>query len=122
MNNSIHIGHRGDVFSDLHLSALPIAGDTRTADLGKIHEKSSWLFLYFAIIIVVSMISKIKIPQSYPHSPTRACVERSDEVSACPLMPSNTPDPSPSLISARGVTMQFPVAKRYRELLLHPLR
>jgi ABC-2 type transport system ATP-binding protein len=37
-------------------------------------------------------------------------------------MPNNTPDPSPSLISVRGVTMQFPVAKRYRELLLHPLR
>jgi ABC-2 type transport system ATP-binding protein len=27
-----------------------------------------------------------------------------------------------SLISARGVSMRFPYAKRYRELLLHPLR
>jgi ABC-2 type transport system ATP-binding protein len=52
----------------------------------------------------------------------RACMERSDEISACRLMPSNSPDPSSSLISIRGVTMQFPVAKRYRELLLHPFR
>jgi ABC-2 type transport system ATP-binding protein len=49
-------------------------------------------------------------------------MEQSDDISACRLMPGNTPDPRPSLISARGVTMQFPVAKRYRELLLHPFR
>jgi len=35
-------------------------------------------------------------------------------------MLSRTLDPTPNLILARGVTMQFPVAKRYRELLLHP--
>jgi ABC-2 type transport system ATP-binding protein len=34
----------------------------------------------------------------------------------------STLDTSPNLISVQGVTMQFPVAKRYRELLLHPLR
>src|ERR1700733_9415323 len=34
----------------------------------------------------------------------------------------STPDPGPSFISARSVTMQFPVPKRYRELLLHPFR
>jgi ABC-2 type transport system ATP-binding protein len=49
-------------------------------------------------------------------------MEQPDDISACRLMPSNTPDPGPSLISARGITMQFPVAKRYRELLLHPFR
>ena len=37
-------------------------------------------------------------------------------------MPSIKPDPNPSLISLRDVTMQFPVVKRYRELLLHPFR
>ena len=31
-------------------------------------------------------------------------------------------DPSSNLIKAREVTMQFPVTKRYRELLLHPFR
>src|SRR5580704_16009751 len=35
-------------------------------------------------------------------------------------MLSHTLDPTPSLILARDVTMQFPVTKRYRELLLHP--
>jgi ABC-2 type transport system ATP-binding protein len=54
--------------------------------------------------------------------PIQACVERSDEVSGSRLMPSNTPDQSPNFITAQGVTMQFPVAKRYRELLLHPFR
>jgi ABC-2 type transport system ATP-binding protein len=43
-----------------------------------------------------------------------------DRISACRLMLSSTPDPGPSFISARSVTMQFPVPKRYRELLLHP--
>jgi ABC-2 type transport system ATP-binding protein len=52
----------------------------------------------------------------------RACMERSDEMSASRLMPNNMPDSSSSLISVRGVTMQFPVPKRYRELLLHPFR
>jgi ABC-2 type transport system ATP-binding protein len=37
-------------------------------------------------------------------------------------MPSIKPDPNLSLISVRDVTMQFPVVKRYRELLLHPFR
>ncbi len=50
-------------------------------------------------------------------------LEQSDGISAaCRLMLSNTLDPSPNLILARGVTMQFPVAKRYRELLLQPFR
>jgi ABC-2 type transport system ATP-binding protein len=35
-------------------------------------------------------------------------------------MLSHTLDPTPSLILARDVTMQFPVTKRYRELLVHP--
>jgi ABC-2 type transport system ATP-binding protein len=35
---------------------------------------------------------------------------------------SNTLDPSPQLVLARGVSMQFPVAKRYRELILHPFQ
>jgi ABC-2 type transport system ATP-binding protein len=52
----------------------------------------------------------------------RACMERSDEMSASRLMPGSMPDPSSSLISIRDVTMQFPVPKRYRELLLHPFR
>ena len=49
-------------------------------------------------------------------------MKQSDNLSACRLMPSNTSEPSPNLISVRGVTMQFPVPKRYRELLLHPFR
>src|ERR1700744_24965 len=49
-------------------------------------------------------------------------MERSDETSACRLMPKNSSVPSPGLISVRHVNMQFPVAKRYRELLLHPFR
>lgn len=49
-------------------------------------------------------------------------MERLDEISACRLMPNNLSVPSPSLISIRDVTMLFPVAKRYRELLLHPFR
>jgi ABC-2 type transport system ATP-binding protein len=37
-------------------------------------------------------------------------------------MLSSTLDPASSLISARSVTMQFPVPKRYRELLFRPFR
>jgi ABC-2 type transport system ATP-binding protein len=37
-------------------------------------------------------------------------------------MLSNPSDHGPTLILARGVTMQFPIAKRYRELLLQPFR
>ena len=37
-------------------------------------------------------------------------------------MLSSTLDPTPNLIMARDVTMQFPVTKRYRELLLHPFQ
>jgi ABC-2 type transport system ATP-binding protein len=37
-------------------------------------------------------------------------------------MSSSAQDPTPKLILARDVTMQFPVAKRYRELLLHPFQ
>lgn len=37
-------------------------------------------------------------------------------------MLSNTLDPGPNLILARGVTMAFPVTKRYRELILHPFQ
>ena len=43
-------------------------------------------------------------------------------ISARRLMLSNTLDPGTNLILARDVTMEFPVAKRYRELLLHPFR
>src|ERR1700726_272156 len=43
-------------------------------------------------------------------------------ISACRLMLSNTLDPGTNLILARDVTMEFPVAKRYRELLLPPFR
>jgi len=39
---------------------------------------------------------------------------------ACML--SHTLEPSPNFILARDVKMQFPVVKRYRELLLHPTR
>jgi ABC-2 type transport system ATP-binding protein len=34
----------------------------------------------------------------------------------------NIPDPGPNLILAHGVTMAFPVAKRYREMILHPFQ
>lgn len=37
-------------------------------------------------------------------------------------MLSSAQDPSPNLILARDVTMQFPVPKRYRELLLRPFQ
>jgi ABC-2 type transport system ATP-binding protein len=37
-------------------------------------------------------------------------------------MLSSTLDPAANLISARSVTMQFPVPKRYRELLLRPFQ
>ena len=37
-------------------------------------------------------------------------------------MSSSALDPTPNLILARDVTMQFPVAKRYRELLLRPFQ
>jgi ABC-2 type transport system ATP-binding protein len=37
-------------------------------------------------------------------------------------MLNHTLDPAPNFIFARNVTMQFPIAKRYRELLLHPTR
>ena len=42
---------------------------------------------------------------------------QSDGISACRLMLSNTLDPGTNLILARDVTMEFPVAKRYRELI-----
>jgi ABC-2 type transport system ATP-binding protein len=36
--------------------------------------------------------------------------------------PFSSPPPGPSIISVRDVTMRFPIAKRYRELTLHPFR
>jgi ABC-2 type transport system ATP-binding protein len=36
--------------------------------------------------------------------------------------PSIDPRPTSNLVCARHITMRFPIAKRYRELLLHPFR
>jgi ABC-2 type transport system ATP-binding protein len=37
-------------------------------------------------------------------------------------MPNSQPNAAPNLVLAKGVSMRFPIAKRYRELALHPFQ
>ena len=61
-------------------------------------------------------------PDSRPAMAVDAGVLRPETLAERAVLSSPAVRPAPSVISVRGVTMRFPIAKRYRELALHPFR